>query len=143
MKPVSGKRWSGAYSFRPFEVRITDREFAFSRRSMAGQKRPSNLSAVWTARLQERLVNGVLQGRTQFSPQGASALCKKRMWKAVADTVALLDIAGFESILSHETYQALKEDTFLENRRKVKDDVRAEALKGWIRNGGDDFALGL
>lgn len=139
MKSLRNITWDGGYSFRPFEVRTTDIEFEFSRRSINGTKTPSNLSAVYTPRLQERLVNGVLQGRKQFSPQGASALCKQSMWKAVGEVVVSLSIPTLQKTLSHNTYLMMKLDELLENRRKVKEEVRSEALRGWIRNGGEDF----
>lgn len=141
MKPLRDKTWEGGYSFRPFEVRTTDREFAYSRRSIDGTKTPSNLSAVYTPRLQERLVNGVLQGRKQFSPQGASVLCKQSMWMAVAEVIALLGIPTLQKALSYTSYMLVKGDGSLEDRRKVKEEVRREALEGWVRNGGEDFTL--
>lgn len=141
MKSLQAKAWKGGYSFRPFEVKTTDREFAFSRRSIAGVKTPSNLSAVYTSRLQERLTNGVLQGRKQSAPQGASNLSKKNMWKAVAEVVALLGVPALQRTLSYSSYRELKQDELLEERRKVKEEARSDALKGWIRNGGEDFTL--
>ena len=86
-------------------------------------------------------MNGVLQGRKQFSPQGASVLCKKRMWKAVAEVVALLGSPALQKTQSHTTYLLLKNDELLRERRKVKEEVRSEALQGWSRNGGEDFSL--
>lgn len=86
-------------------------------------------------------MNGVLQGRKQFSLQGASVLCKQSMWKAVAEVVALLGIPTLQKTLLHGSYLMLKKDELLEERRKVREEVRSEALKGWIRNGGDDFTL--
>ena len=86
-------------------------------------------------------MNGVLQGRKQFSPQGASSLCKQSMWKAVAEVVALLGISTLQKTLSHGTYLMLMKDELLEDRRRVKEEVRSKALKCWIRNGEEDFAL--
>ena len=60
---------------------------------------------------------------------------------AVAEVVALLDPSALQRAVSHSTYQRLKEDELLEDRRKVKDDVKSHALKGWIRNGGEYFTL--
>jgi len=141
MTSQRNKTWEGGYSFRPFEVKTTEKEFAFSRRSIDGTKAPSNLSAVYTPRLRERLVNGVLQGRKQFSPQGASVLCKQGMWKAVAEVVVLLGFPTLQKTLSYNNYQMLKDDELLQERRKVKHEVRSEALKVWIRNGGGYFTL--
>ncbi len=141
MKSLHNKVWEGGYSFQPFEIMTTGREFAFARRSIDGNKTPSNLSVVYTPRLQERSVNGVRQGQKQFSPQGASVLCKQSMWRIAAEVVALLDIPTLQKTLSCNTYQMLKTDELLEHRRKVKEELRSEALKCWFRNGGEEFTL--
>ncbi|KZF22175.1 hypothetical protein L228DRAFT_283349 [Xylona heveae TC161] len=132
----------------------------------------SNLSAVHTStprdqppskQLQETLINGVLQGRKIFDPRGASILCRKRMWRAVVDVLALATAAaagaGTTGAISsshpsgpssnfdqaqYETYETLKSrNPLLESRRKVKADVRsASGLPEWVRNDGDeDFRL--
>ncbi|KAK7756659.1 hypothetical protein SLS62_001496 [Diatrype stigma] len=68
MRPLTNRRWAGGYAFRPFEVRTTDLEFAFSRREVArraaaatstttenkndtkkGRTAASNLAVAWTA----------------------------------------------------------------------------------------------
>lgn len=141
MKSLHSKVWEGGYSFQPFEIRSTGREFTFARHSIDGNKTPSNLSMVYTPRLQERLVNGVRQGRKQFSLQGASALCKQSMWKTAAEVVALLGNPTLQKTLSCNTYQMLKKDELLEHRRKVKEELRSEALKCWVRNDGEGFTL--
>ncbi|KAI9881143.1 MAG: hypothetical protein M1830_008301 [Pleopsidium flavum] len=141
MNALQGKTWKGSYAFRPFDIKTTDREFAFSKRSTAGVRTPSNLSAVYTWGLQERLINGVLQGRKQFHPQGASSLCKKSTWKAVAEVVGLLGIPSLKRTLSNSKYEDLKRDKLLRDRTKVKEEVRSDALKGWITNGGEKFTL--
>jgi tRNA-specific adenosine deaminase 1 len=43
-----------------------------------------------------------------------------------------------EMLLGKETYGDVKEGQLLVHRRRVKDAVRSEALKGWVRNTGDD-----
>lgn len=86
-------------------------------------------------------MNGVRQGRKQFSLQGASALCKQSMWKTAAEVVALLGNPTLQKTLSCNTYQMLKKDELLEHRRKVKEELRSEALKCWVRNGGEGFTL--
>jgi tRNA-specific adenosine deaminase 1 len=48
---------------------------------------------------------------------------------------------AIERCLKVPTYGAVKASTLLEERRKVKSDVR-KALGGWIRNeGGENFTL--
>ncbi|OAL52862.1 hypothetical protein IQ07DRAFT_344259 [Pyrenochaeta sp. DS3sAY3a] len=135
--------WNGGYKFQPFEVKPTTREFSFSRRSIApGQKAvPSNLSAVWTPSWQETLIGGVLQGRKQFDPRGASAICRRSMWAAAMKVAVALSLPIVGGALGSETYKAVKEGPALEDRRRVKRNVR-DALKGWVRNTGDeDFSL--
>ena len=105
--------------------------------------RGSNISAVYHPGLHETLINGVLQGRKQFDARGASALCNLRMWKVVLQVaVAALGSPLPERFFSGQ-YQQLKESDALEHRREVKKEVRREALRGWIRNEGDDFELVL
>lgn len=131
------------YAFRPFEVRSTSREFRYSRRSVMGSQKSisCNLSAVWTPRFEESLIGGVLQGRKQMDPRGASLLSKRRMWGAVVQTLALMGAMGgskvVDGLMEMGKYRDVKEIRALEDRRKVKRDVRG-VLKGWVRNEGDD-----
>ena len=144
MRGVYGKRWSGGYAFQPFDVKTTDREFVFSRRrpgSPTARPKGSNIAALWTPRLQETIINGVLQGRKQSDPRGASAVCRARMWKAALDTIALLALPALAHILSTSRHSHLSASDLFEERRHVKEDVRKEALRGWIRNEVDDFEL--
>ncbi len=158
MRALRGNVWKGGYAFRGFDVRTTGLEFAFSRRRGGfggkGLMKGSNLSAVWTARgLRERLIGGVLAGRKAFSAKGASAVCKKGMWKGVLDVVAVLgggssgcgsgsgSYHALRGCVAHETYAQFKRDELFAERRRVKEDVRREALRNWVRNGGDDFSL--
>lgn len=101
---------------------------------------PSNLTAVYTPHLQETLIGGVLQGRKQHDPRGASAICRKRMWAAVRDVHAImLDVSLTSKASEAACYKDLKTLPGLESRRRVKEDVRNVALRGWIRNDGDDL----
>ncbi|OTA56828.1 hypothetical protein K449DRAFT_387201 [Hypoxylon sp. EC38] len=51
-------------------------------------------------------------------------------------------IEEIQKVLGSETYGEVKASTLLEPRRKAKEEARAEALKGWVRNLGDEsFAL--
>jgi len=141
MKGADDKNWHGGYGFRPFAVRTTNRDFRFSRRSaMANEKlATSNISVVWTPTLQETLIGGVLQGRKQFDPRGASQICRRQMWRAAVDVAALCGLVGLGGVTVKGSYGDFKErSNFLKERRRVKSDATVEALSGWIKNGGDD-----
>ena len=145
MKFVASSTWPGNYSFHPFKVRATSKEFAFSRRRTGlpiAELKGSNISCVVAPGMQETLINGVLQGRKQVDPRGASAVCRRKMWKALVEVIALLGVPALQSVLSHSKYASFKEDDMLRDRSHVKDAVRNQALKGWIKNAGDDFELG-
>ncbi|KAH7135641.1 adenosine deaminase/editase [Dendryphion nanum] len=133
------KGWMGGYAFTPFEVKTTKREFGFSRRCAGVQKLiPCNISAVYTPHFQETLIGGVLQGRKQFDPRGASRLCRNGMWKAVMQVAGL--VVGAEGLgsLRGRSYGEVKRGKGLEWRRRVKEDVRGRGLVGWVRNEGDE-----
>lgn len=146
MASVNGT-WEGGYMLRPFEVQITNTEFALSRRGVGldGIKFvASSVAAAWTINgLAESIVGGVLQGRKQTDPKGGSAVSRRNMWilaRHIAGLVASVDPA----VVGQVTYKGLKDAECLTQRRQVKQDIRAEALKGWVRNTGDeDFDLGL
>jgi len=42
------------------------------------------------------------------------------------------------AVMSRRKYEEIKKDRLLESRRKVEEDVKAAALKGWISNDGDE-----
>ncbi|RYP66684.1 hypothetical protein DL769_005959 [Monosporascus sp. CRB-8-3] len=245
MRPLYARKWGGGYAFRPFEVRTTGLEFAFSRREVARRSErtaASNLAVAWTAAptplpipisplptsqtsrgpapaptlltpmppastshshpraepkstltsdpastnylstknpptspiralrgLEEATLGGTLQGRKQFDARGASFATRRRMWGLAAEVADLLVVAnntgvagraeagggvagmvgeGTEAVagvveiqrtlVGTRTYGELKECGLLAARRRVKDEVRAEALKGWVRNLGDE-----
>ncbi|KAL8948067.1 MAG: hypothetical protein Q9222_005720, partial [Ikaeria aurantiellina] len=143
MKPVESQKWTGGYSFRPFTVRTTDREFKYSRRSKPAtskELRTSNIAAVFNPHLQEALILGRLQGRQKIDPKGASTICSKRMWQLTLQVLAAL---GTPKILHHvsdsSSVRKWKESALLADRRRVKADVTAKALNGWVPNDEDDF----
>ncbi|KAL1840835.1 hypothetical protein VTJ49DRAFT_7678 [Mycothermus thermophilus] len=159
MAPLKDKTWQGTgYGFHEMKISATEREFEFSRRgilaSVAGGEEAkakvkltaNNLAVAWTkdGEVNEGLVGGVLQGRKAFDVRGASATSRRRMWSAAAEVAALLgpghaEIAG---VLAKTTYGEVKKSDLLEGRRRVKEEVRREALKGWVRNIGDEgFSL--
>lgn len=146
MSLVTDLKWSGGYSFSPFKFCKTEVEFEFSRRSgelSAPAFKGSNICAVYTPTLQETLINGVLQGRRQFDGKGGSALCNARIYNLVYQISAVLGQPLLSCIHGNIWYGQLKECELLRSRRKAKDDVRRHALKGWIRNAGDNFKLPL
>jgi tRNA-specific adenosine deaminase 1 len=133
--------WPGGFSFRPFEVKTSTRDFEYSRcNTSAGQRIvASNISTIWTPSSQEAIIGGILQGRRRGDPKGASSVCRKSMWEALVIVAASLQLpVPIQEALNASTYKALKEHEVLQDRRKVKEDVTREALKGWTRNEGDD-----
>ncbi|KAJ0271993.1 hypothetical protein COL940_010720 [Colletotrichum noveboracense] len=144
MASLDGQAWSGGYRFAPFEVRTTQREFAFSKREVKARAEKiaaSNLAAAWTAGgLEEGMMGGVLQGRKAFDARGASAVSRRRMWEEVAAIAGELgdDGEGLRSALAGVTYADVKGSEMLAARREVKMEARREALAGWVANVGDD-----
>ncbi|KAI1392568.1 adenosine deaminase/editase [Hypoxylon trugodes] len=113
---------------------------------------PSNISAAWTrTQPSEATLGGVLQGRKQSAAddKGASFASRRRMWEIaveVADVLPFLPkgkledegVKGIRRALRSETYGGIKDSVLLEPRRKAKEEARVEALKGWVRNLGDE-----
>lgn len=135
MKTVVGKVWPGGFSYYPFDVRTTMVDFEFSRHHLSsreGQLKGSNISTAWTPHVQETLINGVLQGRKQDDPRGASAVSRKRMYD--------LGSCVFNRLHEHTASAVVcLYPIAIGQRRLVKDDVTRMALKGWIRNCEDGF----
>lgn len=134
MLPVDNSTWLAGYEFRPFRVETAEIDFHYSRR-VAGtnlnDRKGSNISAVWTPRHQETLINGVLQGRKQTDPLGASALSRMQIWNLLVETIGLIDALPPRNLLKMSSYLDMKKSNGLEHRRRVKDDVKSEALRGW------------
>ncbi len=134
MLPVVGSTWPIGYHFRPFRVETTEIAFPYSRRAAGANPdgyKGSNISAVWTPRHQETLINGVLQGRKQTDPLGASALSRMQIWKLFHELGGLMHLSALRNDLKLSSYTHLKKSQKLEHRRRVKVDVKSEALKGW------------
>lgn len=135
-------RWrSKGFTFRPFQVTTTKKEFAFSRRGPQIAATPnvsSNLSAVYTPRQREILVNGVLQGRKQLDPKGASCLSPKLVWKSVLEIALLVGMPALASALGKRSYSEMKSCELLRGRERVKKDAREISLRGWRRNEADE-----
>ncbi|KAF2171248.1 hypothetical protein M409DRAFT_63606 [Zasmidium cellare ATCC 36951] len=136
MKNLDG--WGGGeggFKFRPFVVETTRREFEFEKEEAAV---PSNLSALWMPRRKEVLINGVLQGRKQMDPKGASCVSRRRLWEGVLEVAGGLDLESLKGELERERYGDVKDSWILEERRRAKRFVKERALRGWKRNDGDE-----
>lgn len=130
--------WEGTKSghqFRPFDVRTTGRQFAYS--AQGAKASGSNLSALWTPKRQEILVNGVLQGRKQFDTRGASITSRRGLWKLALEVAVMAGMPAVLATLDKTTYGQAKESTNL-GRRQAKDKALEQALTGWKRNERDD-----
>ena len=134
MLPVVGSTWSADYGFRPFRVETTEITFQYSRRAIGTKLdscKGSNISAVWTQCHQETLINGVLQGRKQTDRKGASALSRVHIWMLLSETIGLIDVPALRCVPKMSSYLDLKNLQQLKHRRRVKEDVKSKALKGW------------
>jgi tRNA-specific adenosine deaminase 1 len=136
MKALKG--WEGTrdgHKFRPFDVRTTGRKFAYS--AQGAEAGGSNLSALYTPRRQEILVNGVLQGRKQFDIRGASVTSRRGLWKLALEVAVMAGIPAVLGTLDKTTYMMAKECG--NDARKVAKEMALEkALMGWKRNERDD-----
>lgn len=133
--------WEDGYGFRPFVVRTTGLEFEYSRRGRGHGEglryAASNLAMAWSCNgLTENLIGGVLQGRKQSDARAGSAVSRGKLWALVQEVVRQVEPDRIPPALG--TYGALKKSPGLAMRSKVKEDVRKEALKGWVRNTGDE-----
>ncbi|KAI1815433.1 adenosine deaminase/editase [Poronia punctata] len=124
---------------------------------------PSNISTALTASGQEETtLNGVLQGRKASNAHilGASFASRRHLWiTAVTTTTTTTTATTTTTIIKINqeirdalyskteegqmtTYADVKNSLLLDPRRRVKEDARTLALKGWVRNLGDeDFVL--
>ena len=146
MKEVACCDWTGGYAFRPFQTRAVDAEFECSRSSRSQKSSPvksSNISAFWTPRLQGTLVNGVKIGRKQFDAAAKSDLSRREICVKVLDVMERMEGSAVEVECHLASYNGLKQSPLLLDRRRVKEDVQARALKGWHPNDEDDFNLKL
>jgi tRNA-specific adenosine deaminase 1 len=136
--------WREGYRWQPFTVRTTQREFTWSRRSVAAHEKAvaSNLSAVFTPSWQETLIGGVLQGRKQMDPRGASKICRRSAWMLAAQIASIVGAMTELKALTQGTHRDMKASKLLHARRQVKKDVQEHGLRGWVQNTGDsDFDL--
>ena len=146
VESTSLKDCKGGYDFRPFRVAGTREEFRFSKTCQGGatDKRlvGSNTTAMYTPFREEVLIGGTLQGNKQFSTRGASAISRVGLWTTALSLAKAVGALAIADVLSMPRYEQVKTCRLLAGRRAVKDDVRREALCGWVRNVGDD-AFGL
>ncbi|KAL7620979.1 hypothetical protein AAE478_008290 [Parahypoxylon ruwenzoriense] len=151
----------GGYTFHPFTISTTTSEFTFSRTPSNPKTTPtststtisSNISTCWThSGRQETTLGGVLQGRKQSGAdaRGASLASRRRLWGVAAEMAGLLPEAeangsGSSSssvrraLLGAKSYGEMKDCALLEPRRRAKEEAREKALKGWVRNTGDEY----
>lgn len=131
--------WKGGYRWHPFSVQSTQKEFTWSRRSIAVAEKAvaSNLSAVCTPAWQETLIGGVLQGRKQMDPRGASRICRRSVWGLAVRIAGLAGAEAVLDVLTQTTYAGVKENPALASRRTVKTSVQTLGLGGWVQNTGD------
>lgn len=131
--------WGQSYRFHPFTVKSTAREFVFSRRpSRQVVVTPSNLATVVYGNKQETLINGVLQGRKQTDPKGASSLARRQMMSMTRNIEACLDVQGVCHVISEARYADVKQCPSLSDRQIVKASAKRGALRGWKANEGDE-----
>ena len=126
MKPIASRTWDEGYAHHPFSVKPTEISFPYSRHN-ANPSKSCNISTTWTPHLQETLINGVLQGRKQTDPKGASALSQTKMWALLLDINTLLSGSAPMDL----PHTMLKELDPLAVRRRVKEETKSLALKGW------------
>ncbi|KAL1797573.1 hypothetical protein ACET3X_004179 [Alternaria dauci] len=137
---LDSSEWKGGYCFQPFTILPTDREFTWSRRALSATEKavPSNISAVWTPSWQETLIGGVMQGRKQLDPRGASKICRRGLWIQGLHLAGVLGGTVVTSgALRKRKYADMKGSDELIERIRAKEGIRT-ALRGWVRNTGDD-----
>ena len=105
--------------------------------------------------IEESTLAGLVRGRKAVDARGrgASALCRRTMWALAVEVAGLLASSDPDSVAEVRralagsaaregeqpgTYAAVKASALLAPRRRVKEDVWAVALRGWVRNEGDD-----
>ncbi|KAK0509915.1 hypothetical protein JMJ35_007309 [Cladonia borealis] len=139
MAPLTLHGWPQGYAYHPFHVTPTaTSSFTYARHNHNTNPTSSsknniykscNISTVWTPTLQETLINGVLQGRKQMDPKGASALSKTRMWALFQEINGM--VGGRTNVPVDLPYERVKEVDALAVRRRVKEETKKVALKGW------------
>ncbi|KAI1499997.1 adenosine deaminase/editase, partial [Biscogniauxia marginata] len=152
----------------PAPVRITSSNLAVAWTTTHTSSDTGTVPAITAAGQEESTLSGVLQGRRQTDVRGASFASRRRLWALAVEVVELLRSGpatieiprgGFVPLLDEKkkqkvdevekkeeenweegpmTYGAVKDSAALGARRLVKEEVRREALRGWVRNAGDE-----
>lgn len=139
MRVLTSMEEKEGYAFRPFKAMGTSRVFEYASKEEA---RGSDLSALWTPHKQEILINGVLQGRKQLDPRGASCVSRRSMWALARDVADLAEEGGIQTAhaLERSTSKTYAEFKLSASgaRESVKEDARKRALQGWRQNLGDE-----
>jgi len=60
------------------------------------------------------------------------------MWRAVADVAHALGSPTLVEAAGQNRYEQFKSESIFEDRRRVANDVKKTALKGWVPNSGDE-----
>lgn len=135
----------GGFAFRPFKVNTTKLSFPFARPDTSQSEqgiRPSNIACVRYGSSSEIIINGVLQGRKQTDPRGASALSRRKMWELTRSIALQLTAPSIITALSHEMYSEVKLDDSLQLRAAAKSRLIQGTLCPWTRTAADrDWSL--
>jgi len=127
------------YSFQPFKVCGTSMDFQYSRRAAPYLTcTPSNLATIGYGKKQECLINGVLQGRKQTDPKGASALSRRQILNSVLELMKAIGEYDIANHVERSTYAQIKVSQWLVTRENIKRKVRENALRGWKKNSKDE-----
>ena len=136
---VNESSWPADYTFRPFRVLTTAKEFRYSRRSVSSggnAAKGSNLATIWDPESQEVIINGVLQGRKQTDDKCASMVSRSRLVTQASNfTINNL----FTDTTSYTAYK--RSHPQLVKRAEVKAKVIQQALIGWVANVEDSFNI--
>ena len=82
---------------------------------------PSNLAAVHTANASEILINGVLQGRPQLDPRGASCVSRRKMWYSaieIAETVRDVAAQGVQQDIQQHLTEVCRGESQIDDQAR-------------------------
>lgn len=65
-------------------------------------------------------------------------LCRKNMWKLAAEVAGLVAVPALSRALGVGSYGLVKGAGLLEARRRVKEEIKESALRGWVENAVDE-----